>query len=353
MDSVHLFDKITWYDPVYNRPLVPIIHSRDYVGRPHSGALQIAGTKYGYPIVYGVPRITPELANKYYKWLKISSLLPPPIKNDFKKFQAQESVASFGFQWSWDAEPRTDTDLLWRIAVRHGFKTNDFKDLDVLDAGAGAGDQSRWLLNKGAKSVVSVDLSESIEVAYKKLEKHQNWMPIQGDLSALPFLEPGFDFVYCEGVIQHTKDSNLTVSELIRVLKIGGMGIATHYLIPKTIRGKVKLWIREMLRKKLCKLSQEKLLIISGILSVGAHIPFLGYVIGNTIAVVNPRMPSFKATWSCTYDTYGSHSYQRHIKENEFLKYFVENNIDARLSPGGGVIFKKRNDNNSKAVVSI
>jgi ubiquinone/menaquinone biosynthesis C-methylase UbiE len=338
----HLFDRLPWFDRWSKRKLIPYVATRDFTGRPLSGALVIEGTHIGYPIVHGIPRMTPETAHLHANWLEIFGLSPPPIANQPEvDFQSQHTVSSFGFQWNWDSEPRTEADLRWRVAERHGLTEKEFQGLDILDAGAGAGDQSRWLLQHGAQSVVSIDLSGAIEVAHKKLEKYSNWLSVQGDITALPFSEPCFNYIYCEGVIQHTRDSKLTVTELLRVLTDGGKGVATHYILPKSFKSRVQLKIRNTLRKRLSRMEPERLLLLSGVLAAATYVPILGYIFGRTLAVVNPRMPFLKATWSCTYDTYGSHTFQRHIQPDEFRSYFLNQNVEASFSPDGGILFRK------------
>ncbi len=340
--DMHLFDQLPWFDPWNKKKLRPIVAARDFTGRPLSGALVIEGTSFGYPIVHGIPRLTPELAHLHANWLGMFNLYPAALPARAKmNFQSQQTVTSFGFQWNWDDEPRTQADLCWRIAERHGLTEQEFRGADILDAGAGAGDQSRWLLHQGARAVVSIDLSGAIEVTHKKLEKYANWLGIQGDITALPFSEPCFNYIYCEGVIQHTRDSKLTVAELLRVLTPGGKGVATHYAMPKNFASKVQFTIRNILRKRLSRVEPEKLLLLSGMLAAAAHIPLLSCFFRRTLAVTNPRMPFLKATWSCSYDAYGSHLFQRHIQPDEFISYFLDQNIEAWFSPGGGVLFKK------------
>lgn len=291
--------------------------------------------------MHGIPRLTPELAQRHRAWLEADGLQAPVAAVD-KAVQAESTVASFGMQWAWDHEPRTEEDLRWRVAERHSRKAADYADRIVLDAGAGAGDQSRWILQSGAAAVVSVDLSEAIGVAYRKLWQNPNWIGIQGDITVLPFANSYFEFVYCEGVIQHTRSSEATVKELVRVLAAGGQGIATHYGLPTTLKSRTQLALRNWLRARLSGLEFYKLLFVSGALATTAHIPLVGNVFGKTIAVKNPRMPTFKSTWSATYDTYGSHAYQRHFPLSEFVACFDLPGVESKLSSDGGVIFVKK-----------
>src|SRR5262245_64582262 len=108
-NKTHLFDQLPWYDPWRKKKLIPTIASRDFTGRPLSGALVIEGTDIGYPIVHGIPRLTPEIADLHANWLEMFGLSPPPLPDETEQsFQNQQTVSSFGFQWSWDSEPRSE-----------------------------------------------------------------------------------------------------------------------------------------------------------------------------------------------------------------------------------------------------
>jgi ubiquinone/menaquinone biosynthesis C-methylase UbiE len=338
---MYLFDRIPWRDPVSGRKLTARVACRDPAGRPLSGALVIEGTNFAYPIAHGIPRLSPELAQRHRAWLEADGLVPPAAPTD-KAVQEESTVASFGTQWEWDSEPRTEEDLRWRVAERHALSRSDYANRVVLDAGAGAGDQSRWILQGGADAVVSVDLSDAINVAYRKLWERPNWIGIQGDIAALPFADSFFEFVYCEGVIQHTQSSQETVKELVRVLANGGQGVATHYTLPESLKLRAQLVLRNWLRARLSGLDFYKLLFASGVLASTAHIPVVGSFFGKTIALKNARMPTFKSTWCATYDAYGGHAYQRHPTMEEVLSYFELPGIISGPTPGGGIAFKKK-----------
>lgn len=328
----HWSESLAWEDPVSRRPMRLMVTGRHPCGRPLSGALSIEGTRTGYPIVYGVPQLTPELAARHAAWLTPLGLEPPMGES-----QASTSVESFGFEWSWDAEPRTEHDLAWRVASRFGLGADDYRGREVLDAGCGAGDQSRWILDRGqAARVVGVDLSDAIDVAYRKLEQRPDWFGMRGDVARLPFAAASFSFVYCEGVIQHTIDSAATARELARVLRPGGLIAATHYSLPIGLKRRVIHGLREAIRGRLSRMERTRLLFASGCLAATAHLPLAGWFLGRTFAVANPRMPSFKATWSSTYDCYGYHSYQRHVDAAEFIGYFVHQ-AGLRLVRNNGV----------------
>ena len=342
MSETPLFDTLQWRDPVTGGRLEPIIGARTPAGVPVCGALRVAGTSIGYPLVDCVVRLTPELAQQHREWLEPYGLMPPSCAETI--FQTEASVNSFGFQWSWVGTMRSESDLRMRVAERFGLSPEDFAGKVVLDAGAGAGDQSRYLSDHHAR-VVSIDLSEAIEVVAKKMRMRPGWVGVQGDVTRLPFTENTFDVVYCEGVIQHTRDSLATVGELVRVTRPGGMILATHYTREaarswaRRAKRKITLGYYNFLRNRLSAMDRSKLLLVTGNLAALAYIPLLGRAVRATgTALYYSLMPDFRTTWTNTYDFYGGHSFQRFVTQEEFLSYFDHSRCIAVEMNSNGVI---------------
>ena len=344
MSEIPLFDRVAWQDPVSSAPLEPLISARTPAGVPLCGAMRVAGTSTGYPIVDAVARLTPELAQRHASWLVPFRLTPAGSGTEGRGFQPESSVDSFGWQWTWNSAMRSEADLRMRVAERFGLTPESFRGLCTLDAGAGAGDQSRYLIDHGA-SVVSIDLSSAIEVVASKLRMHSNWMGVQADITTLPFQSSQFDIVYCEGVIQHTRDSPGTVRELVRVTRTGGRVLATHYVRtpPATFTHRARRRLTsayyEFLRRRLGRLDRYALLLATGNLAALSYVPILGTVLTRTgTALRYELMPDFKTTWTNTFDYYGQHSFQRFATPDEFFHYF-EALDDVELTfRGGGVV---------------
>lgn len=334
----NIFDLIDWRDPISQKKLIPIVSARTPVGTPICGAFKIEGTDLGWPIVDCVARLTLDSAIEYEDWLLPYGLSLPTDKKDniTATFQELDSVSSFGFQWGLAGVMRSEEDLQFRVAKRFGKSAEFFSGKLVLDAGSGAGDQSRWLLKNGA-SVISVDLSNAINVTAQKLKNTTNWFGVQGDITALPFAPNQFEIVYCEGVIQHTRDSALCVKELSRILKADGELLATHYIKTPKLLNSIRILFQELIRKYLSKLERFSLLLITGILSALSYIPIIGWPLRKAgVVLYQPSMSSFKTTWINTFDCYGNHHFQRVITSEKFRSYF-EVNKDL-------VIFKHQND---------
>ncbi|MCE5273074.1 class I SAM-dependent methyltransferase [bacterium] len=341
-----LFDRIRWKDPLSGQPLQPRVTTRTPAGVPLSGALQLPNSRAAYPIVDCVARLTPETAACQRPWLEALGLEPPVGTGTF---QAVDEVESFGWQWTWSSEMRSEQDLRFRVAERFGLVPEFFRSKLVLDAGAGAGDQSRYLLDQGAE-VVSLDLSGAIDVVAGKLRLRQGWAGVQGDITCLP-LEPGqFDVVYCEGVLQHTRDTDLALRQLCSQLKPGGLLLATHYVRPAAVSRvrrlvrKVSTGYYEFLRARLSRLERFKLLLVTGVLAALNYVPLLGHVLRRAGMVKYYNlMPGFRTTWTNTFDFFGSHAHQRIITPERFLACFdgIEGII---VSPSAepGVVLARR-----------
>lgn len=342
---IPLFDRIAWRDPVSGRALVPIIATRTPSGLPVCGALRVQGTSTGYPIVDCVVRLTPELAVRHRAWLAALGLEPPAGA----ALQPEATVESFGWQWTWNRNMRSDADLEMRVAARFGISGDDFRGRLALDAGAGAGDQSAYMVARGA-DVVSIDLSAAIDIVADKLRLTPHWVGVQGDVTELPFAADQFDVVYCEGVIHHTRDSLATVRELCRVAKPAGLVLASHYVqapprgtLRRVVR-RMRLRYYELLRRRLGRMERFEALFVCGAFAALSYVPLLGRLVRwSGTALHYDLMPDFKTTWTNTYDYYGSHAHQRIIPPEEFWAYFEYTGGMETLRRGRGwVLASKR-----------
>jgi SAM-dependent methyltransferase len=350
-DKRCLFDTLLWCDPVSGAPLEPIVSARTPAGVPISGAMRIHGTGIGYPIVDCVARLTPELAGKHRDWLRMYSLNPPTTPGDKSAFQQTTTVDSFGWQWTWNSMMRTEDDLRMRIMDKFNVGPTMFANRLIIDAGAGAGDQSRYMSSLGA-AVISVDLSSAIDVVARKLRMNPNWVGVQADLMSLPFVAEQFDVVYCEGVIQHTQDSIRTVRELCRVLRPNGHILAAHYVREpvKTIREKIKRRVTtgyyNFLRNRLGSMERFRLLFVTGLIAALNYVPLVGFLLRKTgTALYYDLMPDFKTTWTNTFDYYGNHAYQRFITPEEFYGYFQHaGGMELVYKQAGNVVARKLNE---------
>ena len=137
------------------------------------------------------------------------------------------------------------TNLLRARFERNGIDLAHASQERALDAGCGGGRYSVALRRLGFKEVVGIDWSkQGIEVANARVAdakisgvSYQN-----ADVLALPFTDSEFDFVFSNGVLHHTYNTQQGVNEMRRVLKPegrawlylyhrpGGLDRLTHYI---------------------------------------------------------------------------------------------------------------------------
>ena len=100
---------------------------------------------------------------------------------------------------------------------------------DVLDYGCGPGnDIVGFLENSRANSLVAVDvLPLAIKIAKSRVIHHKgnvNFINISEKDSSLPFKDKSFDIIHSAGVLHHTPDIDLILSEFSRIIRDDGYG---------------------------------------------------------------------------------------------------------------------------------
>ena len=156
-----------------------------------------------------------------------------PIIGGVPRFVSKENYAqSFGLQWNRFAKTQLDSALgTDRSQNRFLHETlwdeTKLRGKLVLDAGCGSGRFSEIALSLGA-TLIAVDYSSAVDAASENLTSH-NLIIAQGDLAELPIPSESLDFIYCIGVLQHTKQPGKILAELIRCLKPGGEMTLTFY----------------------------------------------------------------------------------------------------------------------------
>jgi ubiquinone/menaquinone biosynthesis C-methylase UbiE len=94
----------------------------------------------------------------------------------------------------------------------------------VLDAGCGGGRNSLAMARLGAGQVHAVDIAaQGVETARQRTSSFSNVKVHHASVLDLPFPDRMFDMVWCAGVLMITDDADHALSELVRVLKPGGI----------------------------------------------------------------------------------------------------------------------------------
>lgn len=94
----------------------------------------------------------------------------------------------------------------------------------VLDLGCGSGRYSIALGTLGAKKVTAVDYQAK---SYRRAETYcaEHGLPVsfrEADVLELPFDDRSFDFVFCNGVLHHTRSWQAALDEYFRVMRRSG-----------------------------------------------------------------------------------------------------------------------------------
>ena len=100
---------------------------------------------------------------------------------------------------------------------------NRFKDLKTLEIGVGLGSDHMMLAQNGAV-LTGIDLTDrAIEHTKRRFELlNLTSNLLVADAEKLPFSDNEFDAIYSWGVIHHSPNMELAISEIYRVLKKGG-----------------------------------------------------------------------------------------------------------------------------------
>jgi SAM-dependent methyltransferase len=145
----------------------------------------------------------------------------------------------------------------------------------VLDVGAGFGRHVFECARRGA-DVVALDYAHDEVVETRatlgamvdagEIDIARFKGVLQGDATKLPFADASFDKVITSEVLEHIQDDVAAISEMIRVLKPGGMFAATvpawgpekinwmlsdEYHAPKSVGGHVRIYSKTELSAKL------------------------------------------------------------------------------------------------------
>jgi len=100
-------------------------------------------------------------------------------------------------------------------------------DMRLLDVGCGPGSITRGLAERlPAGQVVGLDLSrETLESARRDAAAHglMNLRYEEGSVYELSFPDGSFDVAYAHQVLQHLRERGLALSEMLRVVKPGGV----------------------------------------------------------------------------------------------------------------------------------
>ncbi|PIP16337.1 MAG: hypothetical protein COX46_02845 [bacterium (Candidatus Ratteibacteria) CG23_combo_of_CG06-09_8_20_14_all_48_7] len=270
----------------------------------------------------------------------------------------RQTVERFGFEWTRYQAEMADEDRRTFLAETL-FQPAELNGRVVLDAGCGQGRYSRIAAGFGAR-VIAVDASVSVEKA-KKISQDFDIEYLQADLFQLPFQPGTFDYIYCLGVLHHTKDPSSGLKKLSIVLKEGGIlsfwvygrvGTPAEFKEAIPCRWK-KFWLPLFLGLKLREFNSRLLRKVTTNLrpEVLYRISYLSVPLGK-LRFINALLPisdhpNASLRVNDTFDWYAP-KIQTHHSRQEILRWCEEAGLDivAWISygvvPKFGVRTKKR-----------
>lgn len=305
-------------DPVDKSPLLLLDPVTNPDGSIETGVL-VSAVGRRYPIVNGVPRFT-------------------------QADKRAESVESFGDEWN-----HFNFDAFKLNWLDHTIK-NTFGGLDVfsgklvVDCGAGSGIQTRWMAEAGARHVIALELSHSVDgVMRNNLKGMSNVDVVQCSIDSPPIKDASVNgIVICHNVIQHTPSVEGTARALWRIVATGGEFVFNCY--QKNDQGllrKLRLSLYGLVRAVLSRTPFPVILGYSRIMSLLRFVPGLGFMLEKSGIMVRGDVPPGPDRWSRayksgvlnTFDCFGSHSYQ-HLKTDDEIRALV-----AELQPDPEKVF--------------
>ena len=176
----------------------------------------------------------------------------------------EDYADDFGFQWTelYD-DYRHDRFKHLDQFMRLGVHPTALRGKTCLDVGCGLGRLSEICLGS-ADLVFGVDLSDAVTEA-GRLITTSSFVPIKASGDSIPLVDESIDFVFCWGVLHHTKDPAGTLQDLWRVVKPGGSLAIWVY-------EKNKIYLkRSLLAHYFSHLDEQEMLEVADVLADTAH----------------------------------------------------------------------------------
>jgi 2-polyprenyl-3-methyl-5-hydroxy-6-metoxy-1,4-benzoquinol methylase len=225
-----------------------------------------------------------------------------------RQIQTQNSVESFGWQWTEQTVYDSTRTFHRRLFKDIGIWFDYLDEKIVADICSGNG-RHVWALNKltQAKKIISVELSQpAVDHQVLIFSDNPRIQVIQGDAVLVQFQA---DFIYMIGAIQHTSDPEGVLRRMVANLSARGELVVSFYMVtPATMAVEPIRWVTKRLPKRV-------LWWLSPLLAP----LFMVRKTGREMGFANARHTA--------YDWFGSHEYQRYFREAEILGMFRSNGI--------------------------
>ena len=271
--------------------------------RVETGEL-ISASGRRYPITHGVPRF----------------LLDPNLKT---------TVDSFGEEWNHFNYDGFKANWLAHIAQGAFGSTDYFRNKVVVDCAAGSGMHARWMSESGARYVIALELSHSVDgIMPENLRGLDNVDVIQCSIDAHPIRPNTIQgLVICNAAIQHTPSVERTARALWRMVgPEGELSFSCYARFPHDPVWMARYWlVYRPLRAVLSRCSFKTILNYARLMARLRMVPVVGNLLEKANFLVRGEVPPgdryaerlHETTVLNTLDWYGSHQYQHHLSGEE------------------------------------
>jgi SAM-dependent methyltransferase/uncharacterized protein YbaR (Trm112 family) len=190
-----------------------------------SGMLRCEVCGRVYPIVDGIPRMLPDSSDEFAEMMEGFGIPRNTCRENERRVErfrqlhdATRQASTFESQHY--PVPGFDENCRFFESAT-GYGSQQLFGKTVLDAGCGSGRFMEVAAGKGAH-VVGIDLSRSVDRAYRETRFKPQIDLIQGDLMNPPLRSESFDALYSIDVLNHTPDTRQAFQSVSGLLRPGG-----------------------------------------------------------------------------------------------------------------------------------
>lgn len=258
-----------------------------------------------------------------------------PIVDGVPRFAGDhDAVQPFGDEWNFFNFIDFKAHWLNHMVANTFGSVDAFAGRVIVDAGAGSGAQTLWMLEAGAKHVIALELSHSVDGVMRRnlaASGFTNYDIVQCSIDCPPLRRGSIDgLVICHNVIQHTPSVEQTASALFALVAPGGEFVFNCY--QRNDEGVVR-WIRfhgvyRPLRGVLRRAPFALRLWYSRLMAAFRLIPGLGVLAEKAGLMVMGDVPGTGGRWERlrrsyrsgvlnTFDAFGAHEHQHHKTDEE------------------------------------
>lgn len=256
-----------------------------------------------------------------------------PIKSGVPRFvldgEISATVQSFGDEWNYFNYDRFKSNWLTHIANGAFGSPEYFRDKIIVDCAAGSCMHAKWMSEYGAKHVIALELSDSVDgVAQDNLRNIDNVDVIQCSIDAHPVRKNSIDgLVICNAAIQHTPSVEATARALWSMVgPQGELSFSCYAKYPNDPVWMMRYWlVYRPLRATLSRCSFGTILGYAKLMGRLRMVPILGVLLEKANFLVRGEVPPgdryqerlYETTVLNTFDWFGSHKYQHQLSADE------------------------------------